>query len=202
MKTRGKMKAWQKALMIVPVALVVCAMLAYLCIDFFAWSSPAAVYLEYLRECGHKPRAIVSAELVSQEEPIIFSSLYGEPEINGVKVRLTYEDDSSRVVKAYYAKNCAYSNRVQGRTIDPNWCLLHVRGMLFGLGWYSPYKGYPPERPPLEPGIHQIAMFCVDALYSCDDDGFNGPKFDVHNPEDAGVAYCLVEVMYVPEANQ
>jgi len=185
------MKAWKTALIIVPVALVVCAGLVYEGIMLFAWRSDAAAYLIYLRRCGHRVKPIVSAELVSQEEPIVFFDLREDPIIEGIKVKLTYEDGSSKTVDAYNAKECYYITDMVGGDVG----IWHVKGMFFGPRWYW----YSSERQTLEPGINHIAMFCVDEKYGGDYAGFLTPNFDFYNPEEAGVAYCMVEVMYMPE---
>ena len=144
-------------------------------------------YAEYdpWEECGHGVKTVVSAELVSQEKPFVFFQLMEEPKIEGIKVKLTYEDGSSEVVDAYYMKACSWA-------IDPG-CdagIMHLRGMYIDTRFY----GWP-RRPALKPGKHEIALFCVDLKYGWMADGdHHGPVFDSIHPEGLGIAYCMVEV--------
>ena len=135
-------------------------------------------------ECGHEVKPIISAELVSQEKPLVFFELMEQPKMEGIKVRLTYKDGSSEVVDAYDLEMCSWST-------DPSFDagVHHLKGMCVNT-----WPIWPLERPALKPGKHQIAMFCVDGKYWWNTDESNSPRFDSLNPEDVGVAYCMVEV--------
>jgi len=134
--------------------------------------------------CGHEVKPIISAELVGQEKPLVFFQLMEEPKIEGIKVRLTYEDNSSEVVDAYDIEMCRWY-------IDPGFDagMHHLKGMCINT---QPI--WPAERPALKPGKHQLAMFCVDGKYWWNTDESNSPRFDSLSPEDVSVAYCMVEV--------
>lgn len=77
----------------------------------------------------------------------MFYELLGQPKIEGVKVKLTYEDGSSEVVDAYEAQEHDASS-------DDDFGSRHWKGMCFDT------RGNDPERPMLEPGKHEIALFC------------------------------------------
>ena len=157
MKRRKKMKPWLIVLIVV---------FALAALPFLLWSN--------LFGCHHKLNPVVSVELVSQEAPLVFYQLMEEPKIEGIRVRLTYADGSTEIVNAGDSQT---HGRFGVARLD-----LHEKGMFFrdlGICW--------PDAPALEPGIHQIPMYCMDAVYPQNFD----PENDPHNGD---FASCMVEV--------
>ena len=172
MKSRKKMKPWKKALIIVPVFLAACFVL------WVSWIEMAERH-NICRGCFHKVKPVVSAELVSQEKPLVFFELNEYPELEGIKVRLTHEDGSSEVVDAYWIKD----HNVNG-------------------GFHTHRKGMALDsrEPPMKPGLNRVAMYCVDFCYNSGLDELiplNGYGFRYPNKEIELVS-CMVEVMYMP----
>jgi len=125
--------------------------------------------------CEHIVKPIVSAELVSQKKPLEVFQLMEEPEIWGIKVKLTYEDGSSEVVNAQKLKYHAYT-----RYGD----YAHWKGMFFDTSIL----------PLLTPGINQVALYCVDTVIYNEE----VTLWELSpNPEETGLAFCMVEVMYM-----
>ena len=181
MRGRRKMKTWKTALIIVPIALVVCVGLFFL-----LCGTPGEPDRHDIVGCGQEPKPIVSAELVSQEKPLVFFQLMEEPKIEGIKVKLTYEDGSSEVVDAYDMETCTFNYEWSSGDAGMH----HLKGMCFN----TRFTTWNRIRPALKPGKHQIALFYVDDTYPWSTDLIEDPAFDSLNPEDVGVAYCMVEV--------
>lgn len=126
----------------------------------------------------------VSAELVSQEKPLVFFPEFEEPKIEGIKVKLTYEDGKSKVVDAYQAKESYIDHDAGGDSYSIHW-----KGMGFGMD--ADYS----DRPVLKAGKQKLAMFCGDLLYSSiQGEWTTGPISYAVDPKETGVAYCMVDV--------
>jgi len=170
MKQRKKMNPWK----IIALILLLCVRL------YFIWAFVMLGLMAldesevHIIGCRHEPSPIVSAELVSQEKPLVFYQLLEEPTIEGIKVKLTYDDGRSEVVDAYQSKSHARFG--VGKT--------HETGMFF----HGP-DIYQPMRPALEPGVHQIPMYCADTVYGREHD----PHYD-HTGGPYDYAHCMVEV--------
>ena len=102
----------------------------------------------------------------------MFYQLMEQPTIEGIKVKLIYEDGSSEVVDAYDSQTHFRFGTAQ----------IHEKGMFFyGLDIHQL------TRPALEPGFHQIPMYCADTLYA----QYRDPESDPHA---ADFVSCMVEV--------
>jgi len=172
MKQRRKLKRWQKGLLIALIALVACVVL----FPFAIFGLYVLAELEvHPFGCHHRVNPVVSAELVSQE-PIVFFELVESPKIDGIKVRLTYEDGSSEIVDAYQSQS-------HGRFFRGT----HEKGMFFhDIGGID-------RMPQLEPGVNHIPLYCLDTAYFEDGD----PHYDIHGDSQAiraRLAHCMVEV--------
>ena len=181
MKRRKKLKRWQKGLIITLITLVACV-----AISPFAFYGLWVLAEEeiHLFGCRHKINSVVSVELVSQEAPLVFYQLMEKPKIEGIKVKLTYEDGSTELVDAYDSRtHYAFG---KGKT--------HEQGMFF-----HQIDMYQPLRPALEPGVHLVPMYCADIVYTY----MNDPGF----ADEIDLAYCMVEVYaqtgdeYLAESN-
>jgi len=172
MKQRKKLKRWQKGLIIALIALAGCVVL----FPFVIFGMFILAELEvHPFGCHHRVNPVVSAELVSQEAPLVFYQLMEEPTIEGIKVKLTYEDGTSEVVDAYQSK-WHYRAGV-GK--------IHETGMFFHkIDMYQPF-----QRPALEPGVHLVPMYCVDIAY----DRKSNPHYDQYG-EPYDLTHCMVEV--------
>jgi len=183
MKERRRMKRWQKALIIVPAALAAC---------FVFWVAGRGVMnsLNRCLSCFHKVNyymdAIVSAELVSQDEPLYFSALLEWPEIKGVKVKLTYENGKTKVVDAYKLKDHDMDGWLGGR-----FCY-HRVGMFLDIGIGQD------GRPLLEPGHNRVAMYCIDRIQGHEEYWSLTRRNPAHIDDDSESAYCMVDVVYMP----
>ena len=166
MTRRKKMKPWKKALLITAIVLASAILAFPLTMIGYTLLMEAAAGLGYCLACKHRLNPPVSAELVSQDKPLVFFELMEElPKIEGIRVRLTYKDGKSEVVDAYDMDSHDTANHSR----------YHDIGMFYAPGLCQPH------RPPLEPGLRQIPLYCVDRI------GYYGPGY----PSDA---FCMVEV--------
>ena len=193
----------RKALFVITIALVVCLAA---CKDTESNSesvkSGTNDYYQEGREHEHEIKPVTSVELVSQKKPLAFFELMEQPQIEGVKVRINYEDGSSELVDAYELTDHGFST-------GPEMWYTHWKGMLFAAYTVSEYYLFSETAEPfLQPGKHRIAMYYLDTnLYY---DAFPTWTF-AHNPEkikeDIEFPYCMVDVYaqtpeeYIAERN-
>ena len=142
----------------------------------------------YCTKCKNNVKGIVSAELVSQEKPLVFYDLMERPKIEGVKVKLTYNDGSSETVDAYEAME-HYSN-----VKSSIYGYQHRKGMFFDIGIFQGTGAFRPKQTPLPPGLNRIAMYCVDAAFGSEESHWELSRNPEETGVDGGLAYCMVEV--------
>ncbi len=149
-------------------------------------SSAASAVAAPSTELAKSKSPVVSVELVSQEKPLVFYELMEQPQIEGIKVKLTREDGSSEVVDAYDLEK--YYN-------DPDSDLEYWEGMFFVTGIGSVNGIVRPKQQLLEPGIHRVAMYCVANSYQFDEpSNWNLRRNPEETEEDVDLPYCMVEV--------
>lgn len=169
MKHRKKLKPWAKVLVIILSALGIAILAFPFALSGYYLLAEAASEKDFCLLCLHKLKPVVAAELVSQEKPLVFFELLEQPKIEGIKVKLTYADGSSEIVRAYEQKR---------HTLPEAYT--HEKGMRLDL-WYNWDSLSRPERPLLAPGLNKIAMYCTDF-------------FDVYAGEETEDVFCMVEV--------
>jgi len=175
-----KKKPRKKALIVVLAALVICLGFVFL----LPCTRDVISDIWYKIEVGPRldTKPIVSAELVSQAKPLAFYDLMERPKIEGIKVKLTYEDGSSKVVDAYEAQE-KFSGRFAYR-----------KGMFFDIGIFHGTGAFRPKQTPLPPGLNRIAMYCVDAALYDEESDWELSRNPEETGVDGGFAYCMIEV--------
>ena len=183
-----KKKPWKIVLIFLVAITVVLGLL---------WLSPRIYYVaqnKYGDKLVQTTKKIASVELVSQERPLVFFEQMEKPPIEGLKVKINYEDSSSEVVDAYEMNTRKFQT-----SYNPS--SLHYKGMFFATNTFSPFRT---SEFLLEPGLHSIVMYYIDYSYDLD---YDGEWEFAHNPEEIDVGssvnfgYCMVDV-YVQTAEE